>query len=159
MLETTKVEKRIIQLELSLEELQKAWPSEIPPTKSVIPLTRMLALVTDAFGGYGGIAQYNRDFITALSKASGVGRIVVLPRLGSDDSGESPASVHQLAPIFSRVKYTIYSVILALRLRPAIIFSGHLHHGPLAATVAKLAGAQLCAHRDAGSAYLPCAQA
>ena len=26
---------------------------------------RVLALVTDAFGGYGGIAQYNRDFLSA----------------------------------------------------------------------------------------------
>jgi hypothetical protein len=27
----------------------------------------MLALVTDAFGGHGGIAQYNRDFLHALA--------------------------------------------------------------------------------------------
>ena len=34
------------KLELSLTELQTAWPSKIPPAKSVIPLTRMLELVT-----------------------------------------------------------------------------------------------------------------
>ena len=34
------------QLELSLKELQTAWPSEIPPSNSIIPLARMLALVT-----------------------------------------------------------------------------------------------------------------
>jgi hypothetical protein len=34
------------KLELSLMELQTAWPSKIPPPKSVIPLTEMLALVT-----------------------------------------------------------------------------------------------------------------
>jgi hypothetical protein len=34
------------QLELSSQELQTAWPSEIPPPNSVIPLARMLALVT-----------------------------------------------------------------------------------------------------------------
>jgi uncharacterized protein YqfB (UPF0267 family) len=34
------------KLDLSLKELQTAWPSKIPPAKSVIPLTRMLALVT-----------------------------------------------------------------------------------------------------------------
>ena len=28
---------------------------------------RVLALVTDAFGGHGGIAQYNRDFLSALA--------------------------------------------------------------------------------------------
>ena len=34
------------QLELSLQELQTAWPSEIPPPSSVIPLARILASVT-----------------------------------------------------------------------------------------------------------------
>ena len=32
----------------------------------------MLALVTDAFGGRGGIAQYNRDFLGALAEAGAV---------------------------------------------------------------------------------------
>ncbi len=35
---------------------------------------RILALVTDAFGGYGGIAQYNRDFLAALSSSRHVKR-------------------------------------------------------------------------------------
>ena len=35
------------KLELSLKELQTAWPSKIPPPKLVIPLTTMLALVTN----------------------------------------------------------------------------------------------------------------
>jgi hypothetical protein len=34
------------KLDLSLKELQTAWPSKVPPPKSVIPLTEMLALVT-----------------------------------------------------------------------------------------------------------------
>jgi hypothetical protein len=34
------------KLELSLQELQTAWPSEIPPPHSVIPVAKMLALVT-----------------------------------------------------------------------------------------------------------------
>ena len=33
------------------------------------PSPAMLALVTDAFGGRGGIAQYNRDFLGALAEA------------------------------------------------------------------------------------------
>lgn len=28
---------------------------------------RILALVTEAFGGHGGIAQYNRDLLEAMS--------------------------------------------------------------------------------------------
>ena len=34
------------QLDHSLKELQTAWPSEVPPSDAVIPLTRMLSLVT-----------------------------------------------------------------------------------------------------------------
>ena len=37
-------------LELSLQELQTAWPSEIPPHDSLIPLTTMLELVTTIEG-------------------------------------------------------------------------------------------------------------
>ena len=33
----------------------------------------MLALVTDAFGGRGGIAQYNRDLLSALAGAGSRG--------------------------------------------------------------------------------------
>ena len=43
----------------------------------------MLALVTDAFGGRGGIAQYNRDFLAALASA-GRSKVVVLPRHAPD---------------------------------------------------------------------------
>ena len=35
------------QLELSLKELQTAWPSEVPPAKSVIPVAKMLGHVTN----------------------------------------------------------------------------------------------------------------
>src|SRR5258708_40062828 len=40
----------------------------------------MLALVTDAYGGRGGIAQYNRDFLSALVEVGAASSIVVLPR-------------------------------------------------------------------------------
>ena len=41
---------------------------------------RVLALVTDAFGGEGGIAQYNRDFLSALAACERVRDVIVLPR-------------------------------------------------------------------------------
>ena len=53
----------------------------------------MLALVTDAFGGRGGIAQYNRDFLGALAEMSS--HITVLPR-HAPDSVMSPESIRQL---------------------------------------------------------------
>ena len=36
--------------------------------------------MTDAFGGYGGIAQYNRDLADAIASLPEIDRLVVLPR-------------------------------------------------------------------------------
>lgn len=42
---------------------------------------RVLVLCTDAFGGYGGIAQYNRDLAEAIARHPDVTEVVMLPRL------------------------------------------------------------------------------
>jgi glycosyltransferase involved in cell wall biosynthesis len=49
---------------------------------------RILHVGTDSFGGYGGIALYNRDLMAAMSTHPSVEEIVVLPRLIVDKSGE-----------------------------------------------------------------------
>ena len=46
----------------------------------MIAKVKMLALVTDAFGGRGDIAQYNRDFLSAVVSCGAVSSITVLPR-------------------------------------------------------------------------------
>ena len=38
----------------------------------------VLALVTDAHGGFGGISQYNRDALEAIASYDTVGRVDVL---------------------------------------------------------------------------------
>lgn len=104
---------------------------------------RVLALVTDAFGGYGGISQYNRDLILALAATPEVARVDVLPRLAPGKLEELPASVRQHRPIHRRVGYALRAITLALRTRPTIIFNGHIYHGPLSHTIARLTGAKL----------------
>lgn len=42
---------------------------------------RVLALVTDAYGGRGGIAAFNRDMLAAMSASTAVREVIVLPRL------------------------------------------------------------------------------
>lgn len=104
---------------------------------------RVLALVTDAFGGYGGIAQYNRDLISALAETSDSIAIEVLPRMAPGALETMPRSVRQHPPVSGRVAYTISALACALRQRPTMVFNGHLYHGPLAHTIAKLTGAKL----------------
>ena len=42
---------------------------------------RILVLLTDAFGGHGGIALYNRDVLRALCEDPDTAEVVALPRL------------------------------------------------------------------------------
>ncbi len=104
---------------------------------------RILALVTDAFGGGGGIAQYNRDFIAALALDAATARIEVLPRLAPRPAGRLPDKTRQHAPSANQVLYSLRAVALALRVKPDVVFCGHLFMAPLAHLLARLTGARL----------------
>ena len=64
---------------------------------------RVLALVTEAFGGHGGIAQYNRDFLSALARCDRVGDVIVLPRFSARSVSTLPPGVRQLRPVESKL--------------------------------------------------------
>jgi phosphatidylinositol alpha-1,6-mannosyltransferase len=106
------------------------------------PSPTMLAIVTDAFGGRGGIAQYNRDFLGALAETGAVSSITVLPRQAPD----LPMLPERIAQTPARPGWIGYSVA-ALRtalLRPVeLVFCGHLFMAPLAALITRLKGAKL----------------
>src|SRR5262249_12589607 len=105
---------------------------------------RVLALVTDAFGGHGGIAQYNRDFLSSLAACHAIGAVIVLPRASATLPGTLPSGVRQLHPVHGRVAYTLAALWAALTHRPIdVIFCGHLFMVPLAAAIAKLLRARL----------------
>jgi phosphatidylinositol alpha-1,6-mannosyltransferase len=58
---------------------------------------RVLALVTDAYGGTGGIAQYNRDFLECVAAHRLVTDVVVVPRVISRDVQDLPQKVTHCA--------------------------------------------------------------
>lgn len=101
----------------------------------------MLALVGEAYGGRGGIAQYNRDLFGALA---GLGdySIEVLPRHGAPRVA-TPAMISQSHPTFGRAPYGVRAMAAALRGRPDVIFCGHLFMAPLASLLARMAGGAL----------------
>ena len=104
----------------------------------------MLALVTQAYGGRGGIAQYNRDLVEALGgQPSPVTSIEILPRLGNRDTASPSASVRQLPATRGRAAYAARAFYRALRQRPSVVFCGHLYMAPLAVSVARTVGARL----------------
>jgi phosphatidylinositol alpha-1,6-mannosyltransferase len=108
------------------------------------PALRVLALVTDAFGGHGGIAQYNRDFLSALARCDRVGDVIVMPRLAARSPDIMPPGVRQLRSVKGRFAYSFAALGKARAHRPIdVVVCGHLLMLPLAAVVAKLLNARL----------------
>jgi len=91
---------------------------------------RVQMLLTDAFGGFGGISQFNRDFLSALNCCSFVERVHVLPRLITAPIEEAiPEAV-----IFNRkaADGTLAFATQVLRhslreVRADLVVCGHLH--------------------------------
>jgi phosphatidylinositol alpha-1,6-mannosyltransferase len=100
--------------------------------------------VTDAFGGHGGIAQYNRDFLASLTTCDSVGEVIVLPRMSPMLPGTLPDRVRQLAPVKGRIAYSLAAIWAAQAHRPIdIVFCGHIFMTPLAVVIARLLHAPL----------------
>jgi phosphatidylinositol alpha-1,6-mannosyltransferase len=99
-------------------------------------MTKLLALVGDAFGGSGGIARYNRDLLGALAAAGT--SIVVLPRDGRTDPALLPLRVRQEQPR-GRAGYVLRALRIGLRDGPFdAVFCGHINLAPAAALLARL---------------------
>jgi phosphatidylinositol alpha-1,6-mannosyltransferase len=104
---------------------------------------RVLALVTDAYGGHGGIAQYNRDLLSALAALDCIGEVVVVPRNGASP-GRLPSGVRQVRPMRDKLTYSLNALWFAVRQKPVdFVICGHLFMAPLAAAVATLLRAKL----------------
>jgi phosphatidylinositol alpha-1,6-mannosyltransferase len=102
----------------------------------------MLALVSDAFGGRGGIAQYNRDFLGAVAASPAISAIDILPR-HTADSFTLPPKVRQAPPGTNRLSYIARALRMARDEKPGIVFCGHINLAPLAAAAARLCGAKM----------------
>jgi phosphatidyl-myo-inositol dimannoside synthase len=102
-----------------------------------------LALVTDAYGGQGGIAQAARDLIGALASQECICSIRVLPRQSNKQVDGIPPKVFQAKPSVDRMLYAARAILEAVRSRPDFIFCNHLYMAPLAALAARLCGSRL----------------
>ena len=99
---------------------------------------RILALLPDAYGGFGGIAQYNRDLLDALSASERVEKIVSLTRHAPDPGFALPAKVTEHVLPGQPLRYGIEAAAAALRLRPHVILCGHFNLLPVAAMLKRL---------------------
>lgn len=95
---------------------------------------RILALVTDAFGGHGGIAKFNRDLLGALSGMPRCSGLTAFPRLMPDLPGPLPIGLaFDLSELGGKVRYAkaVLRHIAADR-RYDLVVCGHINLVPLA---------------------------
>ncbi|PYT10184.1 MAG: hypothetical protein DMF60_00910, partial [Acidobacteria bacterium] len=97
----------------------------------------------DAYSGFGGIAQYNRDLLDALLSSDRIEKIVSLTRHFPDSglSFEPPsANLVQYFLPGKMPRYVMAALGHAMKLRPDVILCGHINLLPVAALLKKLTG-------------------
>ncbi len=96
---------------------------------------RFLVLTTDAFGGHGGIALYNRDLLLALCNFPGCSEVVAVPRsIPGPLEDERPNNLTYVTTgLHGKVKY-VMAVLKVLRENPdfEFIVCGHINLLPIA---------------------------
>jgi glycosyltransferase involved in cell wall biosynthesis len=93
----------------------------------------VLALVTDAFGGRGGIAKFNRDLLGALCGLPEVERVVAIPRLMPEMAGKLPSKLEWVADgLGGKARFSLAVWRATRGRRPALIVCGHIHLLPVA---------------------------
>lgn len=97
---------------------------------------RLLLLCTDAYGGHGGIALFNRQLISSLASHHDVDEIVVIPRVIVHELEPQPPKVTFLAHA-SRSKASYVSAAWSTIRRGSfdLILCGHVNLLPLARTL------------------------
>src|SRR5664279_3583105 len=101
------------------------------------PMSTVIALVTDAYGGFGGIAQYNRDFLAAMADSPRIARIVVVPRIVSEIAKEVPACIdHRMDALGGINAYAVACAKVMESERPRFVLCGHVNLLPFAVPIA-----------------------
>lgn len=94
---------------------------------------RILLLTTDAYGGHGGIALYNRDLADALAEMPEVDEVVVIPRTMPFAAEGVPDRVRFLAHASrGSVRYVSAAIACSFS-RVDLVICGHVNLLPLAA--------------------------
>jgi phosphatidyl-myo-inositol dimannoside synthase len=93
---------------------------------------RILVLCTDAYGGHGGIALYNRDLIEALALRPDVEEITVIPRVIRGEIGPIPPKVRFIAQAAHNQPTYLGAVMGARLRRHDLTICGHINLLPVA---------------------------
>ena len=102
-------------------------------------LFRVLALISDGFGGRGGIAKFNRDLLDGFAAMPECEQVVALPRTAPPDFERSPPGVTFLAAVPGKLAYAGHAIAQIRANRSNLVICGHINMAPLAVVLAKLA--------------------
>ena len=98
---------------------------------------RLLALITDAWGGRGGIAKVNRDFLAAFAEHPAVDEVVVLPRVVTEAPSPTPPGIDFRAGAAGGAAAFLRAFVAEVaRGGYDGVVGGHLNLTPLAAVAA-----------------------
>lgn len=120
-------------------------PAQPAMARTGIRTRRVLALVTDAYGGTGGIAQYNRDFLESIADHNSVSEVVVIPRVITRELQSFPSRItHIESAAGSKVRFIRSVATLACRKGDFdLVICGHVNLLPIAYATARRCGARL----------------
>lgn len=105
--------------------------------KAPSPFGRALVITTEAYGGFGGIATYNIDFVNALALC-GFSQIDVVPRLVRTDPGVMPSNVRLHQSASQSGASFISNLVAQMAGALDVVFCGHVNLLPLAYPLARL---------------------
>lgn len=100
-----------------------------------------MLLVSDAFGGQGGIAKFNRDLIAALAAQDTLETVVALPRKCTGELGSIPRKAVFVAEAAGgKLRYVRVLCSVLLRNDFDVVVCGHINLIPLAFLAKKILG-------------------
>ncbi len=110
---------------------------------AVRPRTPVLALVAEAWGADGGIAQFNRNLLDALG-ARGDLAVDALGLIGRPEARPGSNGVRWSIPRpGSKAAFALAAFVRTLRTRPALVVCGLVGLGPLALPLTRLVRARM----------------
>ena len=119
----------------------RGWAREVLPPQP--RQFRALALVTDAWGGRGGIAKFNRDFLAALADLPDCAQLVVLPRAVPEAADGVARGVRFATAAAGGKLRFVAATLRELASGPFdLVFCGHVNLAPVAAAASACVGAR-----------------
>src|SRR5690625_3991213 len=117
---------------------------------------RVLALVTDGWGGRGGIAMFNRGMLTSVGTHPIVAEVVALPRVVSESATNIPAGIRfDTGSAGSLVSFGRAVVSAAVRGAYDVVFCAHINLLPFGYLAARRRGVPLLMNIHGVDAWQP----